>query len=244
MGRGEQERQSFNFVLDKLANRQYNSAVSEEDFQIIRDAFQTAAPNAKTSEFPDFVFDNGFIEHFEVTSSKETSKGAKVKAAESAFERENKNLFERMQNDPPTFEAQITLTTQVREMNCPSCSYEDFLTSFKRNWEHHIESLDKYNGNKDCGIFLIQQTGAPLVVKRNGTFSEFYHLQMDADLLSYMEYYNNKIHYVIYCHQEFCDIISLKDLPKSTYKQSINFDVGGLKETRSFLIADINPNLM
>lgn len=244
MVRGEQEQRCFDVVRDKLTKHQYNSAVSEKELHIIRKAFQIATPNPKASEFPDFIFENGFVEHFQVTSAKETKKGAKVKVAESAFERENEKIFEDMQKNPPIFDSPIALTTQMREMDCPVCSYGDYVTSFKKNWEHHIESFDKYNGNKEIGIFLIQQTGAPIVVKRNGTFSEFYHLQMDSDLLSYMEYYSNKIHYVIYCHQEFCDIISLIDLPKSTYKQNITFDVGQLRETRLFLLTDINPNLM
>ena len=244
MARGEQEQKCIDFVRKQLEENKFNSLLPNKDIDIIRQIFHIAKPNSHLSEFPDFIFENGFIEHFEVTSSKETNKGAKVKAAESAFERENENIFEDMQKNPPIFDSPITLTTQMREMDCPICSYGDYVTSFKKNWEHHIESFDKYNGNKEIGIFLIQQTGAPIVVKRNGTFSEFYHLQMDLDLLSYMEYYSNKIHYVIYCHQEFCDIISLIDLPKSNYMQNITFDVGRLRETRLFLLADINPNLM
>jgi len=244
MARGEQEQKCIDFVRKQLKENKFNSLLPNKDIDIIRQIFHIAKPNSHLSEFPDFIFENGFIEHFEVTSSKETNKGAKVKAAESAFERENENIFEDMQKNPPNFDSPIALTTQMSEMDCPVCSYGDYVTSFKKNWEHHIESFDKYNGNKEIGIFLIHQTGAPIVVKRNGTISDFYHLQMDLDLLSYMEYYSNKIHYVIYCHQEFCDIISLKDLPKSTYMQNITFDVGPLREIRLFLLTDINPNLM
>ncbi len=37
------------------------------------------------SEFPDFIFRKGFIEHFQVTSSKTTRKGAEHKKDEQAF---------------------------------------------------------------------------------------------------------------------------------------------------------------
>lgn len=36
-------------------------------------------PNFNSNKFPDFVFYNGFIEHFAVTSSIENRKGAKQK---------------------------------------------------------------------------------------------------------------------------------------------------------------------
>ena len=40
--------------------------------------------------------------------------------------------FEDMQKNPPTFDSPITLTTQMREMDCPVCSYGDYVTSFKK----------------------------------------------------------------------------------------------------------------
>ena len=138
MTRGEQEQQCFDIVRDKLEKYQYSSTLSEKELNAIRYIFQTSIPNPNSSEFPDFIFENGFIEHFEVTSSKETNKGAKVKAAESAFERENENIFEDMQKNPPIFDSPIALATQMREMDCPLCSYGDYVTSFKKNWEHHI----------------------------------------------------------------------------------------------------------
>lgn len=43
---------------------------------------KAAKPNQNSNEFPDFIFEDGFIEHFAVTSSSEGRKGAK----------QNKNL--------------------------------------------------------------------------------------------------------------------------------------------------------
>lgn len=36
---------------------------------------KAAKPNQNSNEFPDFIFEDGFIEHFAVTSSSEGRKG-------------------------------------------------------------------------------------------------------------------------------------------------------------------------
>ncbi len=35
-------------------------------------------------------------------------------------------------------------------------SYEDLKKSFSRYWEKHLQSLEKYNGTKEIGIFMIE----------------------------------------------------------------------------------------
>ena len=147
-----------------------------------------------------------------------------------------------MQETPPKFETPITITTQTREMECPKCSYGNFVASFKKNWEHHMESLRQYNGDKKIGIFLIEQTGAPIIVKRNGSFSEFYRLEMDVELFSYMLEFKNEIRYVIFCYQEFCDVIDLSNVHSNTYNDDMTFDVGGLRQTNLSLIVDVSLN--
>lgn len=57
----------------------------EDDRFEIASILRTAKPNERLSEFPDFIFQKGFIEHFQVTSSKTTRKGAEHKKDEQAF---------------------------------------------------------------------------------------------------------------------------------------------------------------
>ena len=58
----------------------------EEDRYQIENILRTASPNPNESEFPDFVFHNGFIEHFQISSSKTNRKGAVHKKKEQQFQ--------------------------------------------------------------------------------------------------------------------------------------------------------------
>lgn len=53
---------------------EYLFGLTQEDVKEIVNILRKWEPNRKPSEFPDFVFDNGFIEHFQITSSLETKK--------------------------------------------------------------------------------------------------------------------------------------------------------------------------
>lgn len=47
---------------------------------IIVDTLFRAEQNPQKSEFPDFIFEDGFIEHFSVSASKETKKGSEYRS--------------------------------------------------------------------------------------------------------------------------------------------------------------------
>ena len=66
---------------------------------IVYRAIQTATPNPKSSLFPDFLFDGGFIEHFQVTAAKEDKKGSALKKDESIFEKECQESFRQLENE-------------------------------------------------------------------------------------------------------------------------------------------------
>ena len=127
MARGEQEQQCFDIVRDKLEKYQYSSTLSEKELNAIRYIFQTSIPNPNSSEFPDFIFENGFIEHFQVTSAKETKKGAKVAEAITYFEKDCELADEEMSKT-------LTLPHEVNQ----------FYT--------HVISCDAYNFLKEKGI--------------------------------------------------------------------------------------------
>lgn len=77
---GEKEQRCLNTVIRSL-----NSEVSikkyfgllKEDIDEINDILKTTKANEQKSKFPDFVFKNGFVEHFQITSSKTNKNGAK-----------------------------------------------------------------------------------------------------------------------------------------------------------------------
>lgn len=71
--RGEAEQKCFNIVKKKI-NDSVFFGTSYEDEMMVREAFKNAIPNPHASEFPDFIFNDGFIEHFKVTSSPTSKK--------------------------------------------------------------------------------------------------------------------------------------------------------------------------
>ncbi len=75
-----------------------------------------AKPNHDVSKFPDFIFDEGFIEHFQVTSAKETKSGDEHRIAEVEFDRDSKAEFEREKQEFLSSKPHPrTLTTRVLE---------------------------------------------------------------------------------------------------------------------------------
>ena len=70
--RGDSEQKCLNIILndrEKNNPRKYFGLL-ENDIEEVINSLKKAKPNEKLSDFPDFIFDNGFIEHFKVTSSK------------------------------------------------------------------------------------------------------------------------------------------------------------------------------
>lgn len=72
------------FYCSSDFNKNYFGLLENERFEFA-DIIRTAKPNPSSSEFPDFIFDNGFIEHFQITSSQVTRKGATHARKESRF---------------------------------------------------------------------------------------------------------------------------------------------------------------
>lgn len=189
----------------------------------------SAKSNPKPNDFPDFVFDGGFIEHFQVTSAKETSKGDKYKIAESQFEKDSQEHFDKVKEEYlSSAPSPRTLTTDVLEMESPECSYEYFVDSFKRNFEKHLESLDKYDGDKSVGIFLIEHKCARIIILCDGKFAGFYSIKCDKDLLSYLNGYADKLKYLIYFCGNSYEVIEFSKISKllQNIPTGISFGVG------------------
>lgn len=184
------------------------------------------------TEFPDFISNNGFIEHFRVTSGKSTRKGYDIATKES-----------KMQKEHESFMANMTLTSP----NCLSTSFcreddsiDNFHKSFKMCWEYHINHLYKYNGKKHLSCFLISSDDVFRVYEcpydnNNICYGDLarrdeqmkFCLSYDSYLLDYIYEYKKDIDYVIYFNknQEYVEIIKISNIPfikkylsKHTYK--------------------------
>ena len=226
MGRGERESQCINAIYEFIGSSKFDKhcfGMNASDVDIfvkaINEAKNIVDKNVEdNSKFPDFRLKNGFIEHFQVSATKE-KKGSEYKQFEKEF---NKQI-----QDSETEEFVTTMMPQ------PASTYSLFESFLIRKWVHHIESRDKYDGNKDVGIFVIDfdefslqmfesKYDSDVIGLRMGDYSEAeyikgYRLSRDKHLLSYMYNFVDKISYVCFLSKVQgnlnCDIISVRRIP-------------------------------
>lgn len=201
----------------------------EEDRNEIEQILSIVKPNVNANEFPDFIFKKGFIEHFQVSSSKTTRKGAEhIKEVNMYKSKVNKEIenFKYKCNNTPSFDE---VRSQHWSMKNPEHSHGFLIKSFKKNWQKHLESLDKYIGCKDIGIFMIEYSDIALTMIENvykdwidgmsqGDMSEpesfeYYRLSRDKELLKFMYDYREKIKYVIFVNYHGYEILRLENIP-------------------------------
>lgn len=211
------------FLQDYLfyTNIQYEClfGLTEEDGKEIVNVLRKVIPNDKASEFPDFIFDNGFIEHFQITSSKENKKGAKQIINEKNFERKTEQTqkqFIKECEETPSFDKVRSCTSSMQN---PEHSYEYLCKSIKTNFTHHLKSLENYNGNKEVGIFLIENPEFALSMLEN-IFEDYpngishgdlreqqtfmcYRLSRDKKMLNYLYTFKDRIKYIFYCYTDY-----------------------------------------
>ena len=235
----KQERECFEHVKE-LAKNKY-------DTRLLSFLYKATA-NSESSLFPDFLFDGGFIEHFQVSAANENKKGSKHNIAVNDFERKSRAAFEQEKNDflqsPPRKNPVIgtyDLKVVTHEMTCPAYSYESFVKSFKRNFEKHINSLQKYTGDKTNGIFLIELVGANITVMQNGRFLKFYRLEFDRELLTYINQYAEYLKFIIFVSADKYEILELNKIPKllNNIPQGLTFGVGRFINEKLTLFIDI-----
>ncbi|MCM1363148.1 MAG: hypothetical protein NC235_14840 [Clostridiales bacterium] len=215
-----------------LSNNRICYVCSIEDDDLIEQMLQSASPNPELSKFPDFICDCGFIEHFEVTSSHSNRKGSTMKHEQHKLKKEAETkeqaLMAEMDEVPCCEGKSVTADTWHSQH-----TYDDFCYSFKKSWEHHIESLSKYGGNKSIGIFLVQYNDSALVldavypdVKTEIYYGDLlkrpdyggYRLTHDSNMLEYIYQFKKKIQYVAFFnndgfHGKRCEIICVENIP-------------------------------
>lgn len=197
-----------------------------DDFVEILNAIRTAKENTNLSEFPDFLLEDGFIEHFQITASRENRKGSAEKIDVSIFKKKinnEVNEFYKYCNETPSF---IGRSKEWVRTNLPEYSYENLVFSFKSNFEKHLKSLEKYNGEKDLSIFLIENEEVNLEMygnsylntkKLNSDRQEHfirYMLSRDKDMLNYIYNFKDKIKYIIYFYEENFEVIKVENIPE------------------------------
>lgn len=104
----------------------------------------SASQTGNDNTFPDFVCDNAVIEHFQITSSKETRKGSDFLKSVSISNTEWKRRIEQeKENFKHSEYLPWMMITFSSEDIYTELSYDNFLESMRVNIENHIDSLMK-----------------------------------------------------------------------------------------------------
>lgn len=234
MKRGVAEQECFDSVKSFLfSDTRIDYVCSAEDRETIENAFKTAKPNDELSKFPDFIFETGFIEHFEVTSSYQNRKGSTMEREKSEIEREISAKEEELKSEMNVTPYYKGKTVSVDKWYS-SHSYDNFYYSFSKSWKHHIESLNNYTGAYKNGIFMIQYNDSALLtridysdIKTDLYYGDLlpklknnsYRLVFDSKILEYIYQYKDKIKYVVFFNNDCfhglkCEIICVENIPE------------------------------
>lgn len=202
------------YIYDEC-NKSYFGLLKEDRTEI-EQILYNASPNRDLYQFPDFIFDIGYIEHFQISSSKTTKKGAlhlkKMNCFINMVNEEAKILKQDWTKNPD-----FNRVRSKRWMiNNPEHSHDFLIKSFKKSWENHLMSLEKYEGKKNIGIFMIEYADFALSMFENiyeiwkdgmsqGDMKtpenfHYYRLTRDKELLNYMYQYKDIIKYVIFVY--------------------------------------------
>jgi len=228
------------YIYANTENRIFG--LSQKDTANVLNVIKTAQKNNDTT-FPDYFTNNGIIEHFCVTASKESSKGSKEIIEHKKFEKSiDKEKQEFIQYCNENEELGI-YNSKVWKRKCSGYSYENLVNSFKKNFENHINSLEKYNQNKEVKIFLIDNCEFALEMyediycdvkeniridykKKPEHFINF-RLSRDKNLLKYLYEFKDKIDYVIFYFDEDFEIIKLENIPSLLTQLPYNYLIVG-----------------
>ena len=201
----------------------------EDDRIEFSNIIRTVKANPSSSKFPDFIFGDGFIEHFQITSSQTTRKGATHTRKESDFWCKADNSIKEREgewNEAPSYDK---VCSESWVFQNPIHGHTLLMESFKKNWEQHIKSSEKYGEEKKIGIFMIEYPEKALAMfediycncnegmafgdmRKPEKFDE-YRLSRDKELLKYIYDFRCLIKYVIFLNLGRCEVIRTENIP-------------------------------
>lgn len=203
--------------------------LSENDWKVIEGLINSVKPTDSEikTEFPDFISNNGFIEHFHVTSGKSNRKGYDVTTEESKMSKSHESFMANIDSTLPQNKNEISFSQHHTQFWRKNDSVENFHKSFKTCWADHINHLHNYDGNKHISCFLISSDDVLSVRERMGDDNDIFYgdlarqdrinfcLSYDLDLLDYMYKYHTDIDYVIYFStmRNYIEIIKVLNIP-------------------------------
>lgn len=188
------------------SRRDKELGLDNNDDEIILNAFKKAKRNEEKTKFPDFVFNSGFIEHFEITSSKQGKKGSKQKEEDAKEKREYREEIQDFLNKKPEklcSPETYSYTYQRKSKH----SHENLINSLKKNIEKHNNSQKKYVGSKDVKIYLIHYSDVALTTFEKLSKED---INLDHEQISSNEYliqYDKEALNALYFNKEYIDYV-------------------------------------
>lgn len=220
--RGEKEQKCLNFVRNNIGLENYYG-FSKDDKNKFDFCLKSAIPNNKPNDFPDFIFNDGFIEHFQISSGKSKKDGSEhLKGLNTYLKNNIKTVITNINNGD--------YNPYYTTYQYPEHKYMFLKNSLELAWKSHIKSMNKYDGNKSIGIFMIEYQDSAIEMLEN-TYSNVkkgvtcggirqqksinhYSIYHDKRMLNFL--YENKetIQYVIYVYNKGVEIINVSNIPE------------------------------
>ena len=211
------------------------------ELETISQILFSAKPNANSNSFPDFVLDDGGIEHFQLTSSKETRKGSEFKIEENINKKSRDEYFEMLKEDYLNSEfVPGTITTDNYEEVYESFSYDAFIHSLERNIVNHVESLEKGHNQDKVVVFLMEQQTARLWIDEGIIPIKFYELHRDKKALSIIKQHCNSVNYIIYFVADSVEVLDLSKIDDLLKESLVYKNVKGSRLVKHQLNLQIN----
>lgn len=194
--------------------RAYYYGLEKAETEAVENAIINASHNEERNEYPDFVYSDYGIEHFRVTSSKETRKGSEYKITDSRYSKGAVSAF----NQASKFEINTlhNIVYYKEAVPFPDVSHDQLTNSFKKNWEKHIASFDKCKKQFDKTLFIVELSECALAENNEPVSNElaWYRLSRDKSLLEYIYKYKDKVDYVVFVIVGYVEIIKNSYIPQ------------------------------
>lgn len=210
------EQRCLTLLRGKL-NKEYCFGLHDKEFLELKEWIKSAHLNESSTRFPDIIFEDGFIEHFGITSSYEGKKGAKQTRESSNFKKNSETNFLKSLNDSDENE----LTSSFFGRPFEEHSYSHIINSIQKNWLKHIRSYRNSKSLYKHRIFLLEyiDTNIETAVTKKDELSKTYHsyrISTDKFLLEWIYGFKEEIDFLILVnHLPFSlEVIKLDTIPE------------------------------
>ena len=105
------------------------------------------------------------------------------------------------------------------------------MLSLKKNLQHHVDSLLKFNIRGRKVIFLIELQDALMGIYKDGIFKKFYELHADKNAIQIIKRYIHQLNYIIFKATDRLEIIDMRKINELYDKSYIENDIRGGRRT-------------